>query len=102
MIRRPPRSTLFPYTTLFRSSALQDRAAHGELHGLRQILRLDQGVSADDILGLRVWSVGDGPLLAFDQLARPLERVTGVLDMTLVGKLLHPGHPGLHALLHLL
>src|SRR3712207_9092431 len=26
MIRRPPRSTLFPYTTLFRSS----RASHGE------------------------------------------------------------------------
>src|SRR2546426_5472221 len=24
MIRRPPRSTLFPYTTLFRSWALQD------------------------------------------------------------------------------
>src|SRR3989337_656489 len=24
MIRRPPRSTLFPYTTLFRSSALRD------------------------------------------------------------------------------
>src|SRR5205823_7911854 len=33
MIRRPPRSTLFPYTTLFRSeknlAALFDRAAHG-------------------------------------------------------------------------
>src|SRR2546430_14081351 len=27
MIRRPPRSTLFPYTTLFRSAALQDRTA---------------------------------------------------------------------------
>src|SRR3712207_9181405 len=27
MIRRPPRSTLFPYTTLFRSPALQ--AEHG-------------------------------------------------------------------------
>src|SRR2546425_2411970 len=26
MIRRPPRSTLFPYTTLFRSQDLQDRA----------------------------------------------------------------------------
>src|SRR3712207_9276943 len=26
MIRRPPRSTLFPYTTLFRSA--EDRAAH--------------------------------------------------------------------------
>src|SRR3712207_8191729 len=28
MIRRPPRSTLFPYTTLFRSPAL-DHAVHG-------------------------------------------------------------------------
>src|SRR3712207_9140175 len=25
MIRRPPRSTLFPYTTLFRSAPLRDR-----------------------------------------------------------------------------
>src|ERR1035441_8830283 len=28
MIRRPPRSTLFPYTTLFRSSALQTDVAN--------------------------------------------------------------------------
>src|SRR5256885_9315241 len=27
MIRRPPRSTLFPYTTLFRSPAVTDRGA---------------------------------------------------------------------------
>src|SRR3712207_8708939 len=27
MIRRPPRSTLFPYTTLFRSKALEDNVA---------------------------------------------------------------------------
>src|SRR2546427_7579956 len=27
MIRRPPRSTLFPYTTLFRSLQIPDRAA---------------------------------------------------------------------------
>src|SRR3712207_7682625 len=27
MIRRPPRSTLFPYTTLFRSGHTSDRAA---------------------------------------------------------------------------
>src|SRR3989454_4520343 len=39
MIRRPPRSTLFPYTTLFRSErvgALEpgiDRVAHALLHG---------------------------------------------------------------------
>src|SRR3712207_9389609 len=28
MIRRPPRSTLFPYTTLFRSIAVDDLGAH--------------------------------------------------------------------------
>src|SRR3712207_7258066 len=28
MIRRPPRSTLFPYTTLFRSAECDDDAAH--------------------------------------------------------------------------
>src|SRR2546426_6633419 len=40
MIRRPPRSTLFPYTTLFRSDRLQ------ALHGLGvalQALRLLEG-----------------------------------------------------------
>src|SRR2546430_11620515 len=40
MIRRPPRSTLFPYTTLFRSQVAQplgDRAARGQgvEHGAR-------------------------------------------------------------------
>src|SRR2546428_1281543 len=36
MIRRPPRSTLFPYTTLFRSRALRDLgdAERDELLGL--------------------------------------------------------------------
>src|SRR3712207_8969577 len=36
MIRRPPRSTLFPYTTLFRSAVMEsyrDREELGELHG---------------------------------------------------------------------
>src|SRR3989442_10443057 len=28
MIRRPPRSTLFPYTTLFRSHRLEQRGLH--------------------------------------------------------------------------
>src|SRR2546421_8707936 len=32
MIRRPPRSTLFPYTTLFRSSTGW-RGGHGQLRG---------------------------------------------------------------------
>src|SRR5256885_11135787 len=29
MIRRPPRSTLFPYTPLFRSTAVVARSGHG-------------------------------------------------------------------------
>src|SRR5689334_24499257 len=33
MLRRPPRSTLFPYTTLFRSHLAQDRAEPVELRG---------------------------------------------------------------------
>src|SRR2546422_7851542 len=33
MIRRPPRSTLFPYTTLFRSPGSQCPAAPGHLGG---------------------------------------------------------------------
>src|SRR2546430_13500009 len=37
MIRRPPRSTLFPYTTLFRSFSI--RLAHA-LHGRARVSRL--------------------------------------------------------------
>src|SRR5256885_8626189 len=34
MIRRPPRSTLFPYTTLFRSSRLDRNASRQAFHRL--------------------------------------------------------------------
>src|SRR2546422_10745012 len=34
MIRRPPRSTLFPYTTLFRSDGVAIVAAFREAHGI--------------------------------------------------------------------
>src|SRR3712207_8724064 len=37
MIRRPPRSTLFPYTTLFRSLACQELAGDGRAHGGRAV-----------------------------------------------------------------
>src|SRR3712207_7985246 len=36
MIRRPPRSTLFPYTTLFRSRGGQARSADGHVEGVVQ------------------------------------------------------------------
>src|SRR5690348_18018381 len=35
MIRRPPRSTLFPYTTLFRSGAIPAHAAAAQEHRLK-------------------------------------------------------------------
>src|SRR5258708_30670522 len=34
MIRRPPRSTLFPYTTLFRSRAHAAQVVHQAEHGI--------------------------------------------------------------------
>src|SRR5438105_12890338 len=36
MIRRPPRSTLFPYTTLFRSAHLAGEVAGHEVHVVGQ------------------------------------------------------------------
>src|SRR2546430_8497595 len=41
MIRRPPRSTLFPYTTLFRSVACRGIEAGVDAGDHRQRLRLD-------------------------------------------------------------
>src|SRR3989442_4749080 len=40
MIRRPPRSTLFPYTTLFRSEKLFEGKS-GRLARVDQLVRLD-------------------------------------------------------------
>src|SRR3712207_6289229 len=55
MIRRPPRSTLFPYTTLFRSAGL--RAGDGELVGAERavlevgaVLRLADALHAEGAL----------------------------------------------------
>src|SRR3712207_8715195 len=51
MIRRPPRSTLFPYTTLFRSFARR----HIEAAGLADRIDLRLGPALDTIAAL------DGP-----------------------------------------
>src|SRR3712207_6938729 len=57
MIRRPPRSTLFPYTTLFRSLCrMQDIPHFGEVAGARvwgALADLQQGfLLGADLLGL--------------------------------------------------
>src|SRR5256885_7370368 len=50
MIRRPPRSTLFPYTTLFRSGV---GAGHVERSGARtRWPRRDRGARAAQLVGL--------------------------------------------------
>src|SRR5256885_15597129 len=53
MIRRPPRSTLFPYTTLFRSGELKDalwrlhqRRLRGELPPFQRVLMETTGLAA--------------------------------------------------------
>src|SRR5256885_2763563 len=40
MIRRPPRSTLFPYTTLFRSVDARLQCAAAVVHGRRRGVRI--------------------------------------------------------------
>src|SRR3712207_8990124 len=42
MIRRPPRSTLFPYTTLFRSAALQTAA---QVQAPQDVAQVDVGLA---------------------------------------------------------
>src|SRR3712207_7477994 len=61
MIRRPPRSTLFPYTTLFRSldRPVADVGDPGrDLDGLVQVLGLDNVEAAELLLGLGERPVG--------------------------------------------
>src|SRR3712207_8177510 len=49
MIRRPPRSTLFPYTTLFRSNHL-----HGGLKGFDKAVWQAQEIKGDTSVGLKL------------------------------------------------
>src|SRR3712207_7380319 len=51
MIRRPPRSTLFPYTTLFRSLGVR-RGGDGEAHLVRPVPQLEGQERAAPALGL--------------------------------------------------
>src|SRR2546430_3374711 len=87
MIRRPPRSTLFPYTTLFRSHLAEPEARRGALRPGRIDFRLIQGggaVGAARTLGAgrqpearerRAW----GGRIAADQLAVPTARLPPVV-----------------------
>src|SRR3712207_7924063 len=58
MIRRPPRSTLFPYTTLFRSAAGPAGAAAAAARGGRPVRA---GAQAPAPVPARGRGAGDGP-----------------------------------------
>src|SRR2546427_1617222 len=47
MIRRPPRSTLFPYTTLFRSGDAEVEAIERALADVQRIAGLDEEAAVD-------------------------------------------------------
>src|SRR2546426_12668623 len=51
MIRRPPRSTLFPYTTLFRSPRWGEEKIVAETRGLSLVLAVDisRSMLAEDV-----------------------------------------------------
>src|SRR3712207_8650279 len=61
MIRRPPESTLFPYTTLFRSDAVEVR---------RELLRLHQGLAPARGAAGEVAALRRAPVEGGDQGAR--------------------------------
>src|SRR2546427_2977856 len=60
MIRRPPRSTLFPYTTLFRSHVDADAVARARAEMLERV-----GEAADFIMELEIGQRADLAGLAF-------------------------------------
>src|SRR3712207_9099389 len=86
MIRRPPRSTLFPYTTLFRSvdfSSYNDRI--NDLRAQNDKLRADNQQLSDELIAARnrqpetVTEVITAPLALFFEIgkARSEERRVG-------------------------
>src|SRR5260221_4432325 len=48
MIRRPPRSTLFPYTTLFRSSGEVEQCSARRIRDAQWAHQIDAGVRSEE------------------------------------------------------
>src|SRR2546426_6280388 len=86
MIRRPPRSTLFPYTTLFRSRGQIGRADRGEptpdTAAVREhVTRTGEAVVIHDVT--RDKRIADAPLVVQSLVMVPLkfgEHVIGTLE----------------------
>src|SRR5690242_21601539 len=74
MIRRPPRSTLFPYTTLFRSSERQTGA------GTERTSTGKQGSASHFRLGSRAGSWSQAKVRMADRMGRRSEEHTSELQ----------------------
>src|SRR2546425_3083708 len=82
MIRRPPRSTLFPYTTLFRSDRRPDLGVlHRVLGGLEVRLGGDDGCLRRRVGELGSLVVGLGDRIAVVQCLTALELRGGVVEL---------------------
>src|SRR5260370_17735504 len=70
MIRRPPRSTLFPYTTLFRSDSIGARTVAMKMGQTRRLLANTAvpGQAAHQKVDVRDVSIPDAIIDAFDTL----------------------------------
>src|SRR5258708_26913376 len=70
MIRRPPRSTLFPYTTLFRSKATAEIAVDFQAVDPVRHAALDRVCLVEALVGLLPKRIGflDGKHALFDKL----------------------------------
>src|SRR2546422_3051762 len=85
MIRRPPRSTLFPYTTLFRSPAAEELLAHlvgagtraesAVRSGWKRSLRVRRILS-----GRRQWTVGAAAAVLIDRKSTRLNSSHGYIS----------------------
>src|SRR5690349_22163897 len=75
MLRRPPRSTLFPYTTLFRSSVIQCHSQEdGAFKSDHTVLGAGCTLGVGSFVHYGV-TMGDGAVLAPDSLDRKSTRL---------------------------
>src|SRR2546430_11094379 len=65
MIRRPPRSTLFPYTTLFRSDVLFESAL--KIYGAGTLAVVLTGMGNDGLHGCELIRKGGGQVICQDE-----------------------------------
>src|SRR5256885_14132174 len=83
MIRRPPRSTLFPYTTLFRSEGLQHLANLQKLRSLEISSAPINGSGLWHLKSLKLQSLALGGTQVIDEHLAHLADMTSLTELWL-------------------